>query len=494
MAGIITNELEMNSLSYNFHRKALIWSSRCLEEPELIRDKVIILNFDTPLYIAAFVSIHNPLGVILVKSGKNNHLSIYFNDNLIPNRSVSFGLMEIQNSINFLDQSVEDFKKLKYHWNHESNHSSKNIHTDIGLKYLANIGSIEGAELASRFNANGIGIIRSEFVAVRCLGELLFERYEDGSLVFDIINKSNEITAITKIAKDKNLSKKMSYKLETLLLYCLNKFPEDEVVIRSIDLEETPYDHMGFRGVRRSFQEDWPFFRLMINCIVQIIKSDPEKYNSRLGVLIPLVSSYIQIKKAYSLLMESGLEIKSKDNKGHFNINFGWKVEQPSSVINFNYWIENFKLDFGYLPSIIGIGTNDLTQFTLAVDRNLTDYQEPSEKDGNKQLLYNEWDFSIIRQLFVIAKLCSNYGINPYLHGELASVPQFAPIVKLLGLTPSLSSTKLQLFITNISKANDDWQVNGIEKWLEYYSNEHLRHYHKIIRIKMVEELRKILS
>lgn len=101
-----------------------------------------------------------------------------------------------------------------------------------------------------------------------------------------------------------------------------------------------------------------------------------------------------------------------------------------------------FRAEYGRDPDFIGIGTNDLTQFTIALGRDVA-YQEndPGIRDYLAGL-YDESDFSVIKQIYDVVIQTKGSSTRLFLLGEAASHPVIGRLALALGITPSVAARK----------------------------------------------------
>jgi phosphoenolpyruvate-protein kinase (PTS system EI component) len=196
---------------------------------------------------------------------------------------------------------------------------------------------------------------------------------------------------------------------------------------------------MGNRGIRRCVGSGGDTIRLLCEAIKEVL----EDKGGQIGLILPLVSHYAQIKAAVECLLASGLNLHQAGTHAPNQITFGWEIEQPAASQNNLLWLTAFTTEFGQPPHMIGIGTNDLTQFTIALGRD-ADAEETDPKLGNYlRKLYDEHDFSVIKQILEAAYQCRQWGTRVFLLGQAGADPILAPLLFAYQVTPSVATARV---------------------------------------------------
>ena len=255
----------------------------------------------------------------------------------------------------------------------------------------ANVSMPEAAKRAAATGADGVGLLRTEHLMLTAgihPGKFIADGKEDE--LIDTIAENVMVVA------DEFYPKPVWYR--TL------DAPTDEFITLEGG-ENEPEEHnpmLGWRGIRRELDQPE-----ILKCEFKAIKKLHDKGYTNLGIMIPLSQSPAELKKAKELCAEVGL-IPHKD------IDFGMMVEIPAAALTIEDYIK-VGIDF------VSLGTNDLTQYTLAVDRN----NEFVAKH------YTEEHPAVMKLIERTIKKCVEAGVTCSICGQAGSVPHI--VEKLVG-------------------------------------------------------------
>ncbi|WP_456420051.1 putative PEP-binding protein, partial [Methanocaldococcus infernus] len=161
--------------------------------------------------------------------------------------------------------------------------------------------------------------------------------------------------------------------------------------------ENEPIEHnpmLGWRGIRRGLDEPE-----ILKCELEAIKRLREEGYKNIEVMIPLVTYVDEVRKFKEIAKEVGLEL-GKD------IKFGVMVETPAAALIIEDLIKE-GIDF------VSLGTNDLTQYTLAIDRN----NELVSK------YYKEDHPAVLKLMKHVIETCKKNGVKTSICGQAGSRP-----------------------------------------------------------------------
>ncbi len=172
--------------------------------------------------------------------------------------------------------------------------------------------------------------------------------------------------------------------------------------------EGEPHEHnpmLGWRGIRRDLTET-DHFRLEIRAFKKL----HEMGLSNVGIMLPMVQHVREFQKAKSIMVDEGLDLEK--------IDVGIMVETPGAALTIEDFIED-GIDF------ISFGTNDLTQYTLAVDRN----------NENVAGLYSELHPAVLKLIEYVVERCNVAGVKTSICGQAGSYPEMAKRLVEIGIT-----------------------------------------------------------
>ncbi len=257
-----------------------------------------------------------------------------------------------------------------------------------------NVSMPEAAKKAADTGADGVGLLRTEHMILG-LGvhpKKFIEEDREDELIKALVEN------ILKVA-DAFYPKSVWYR--TL------DAPTDE--FRSLKGgEDEPYEHnpmLGWRGIRRELDE--PEF---LKAEFKAIKKLHDQGYTNIGIMIPLVQHPDELKMAKKIAEEVGLNPQEE-------IEFGIMVETPAAALVIEDFIEE-GIDFA------SFGTNDLTQYTLAIDRN----------NENVADLYTEGHPAVLKLIERVIKKCNKAGVKTSICGQAGSIPYIVERLVELGI------------------------------------------------------------
>ncbi|MBR0600627.1 phosphoenolpyruvate--protein phosphotransferase, partial [Sinanaerobacter chloroacetimidivorans] len=275
------------------------------------------------------------------------------------------------------------------------------------IELVANIGLPIDTEKALEYGAEGVGLFRTEFL------------YMDRNSQPD---EEEQFASYKKVLQD------MSGK--PVIIRTLDVGGDKEIPYFNLPKEENPF--LGYRAIRICL-EDTELFKTQLRAILRA-----SKFGKAL-VMFPMISGVEEVIRAKAILEEAKEELRQRNQEFDDNIKVGIMVEIPSAAIAADLFSE--EIDF------FSIGTNDLTQYTLAVDRGNT----------NVSKIYNGFHPALLRLFKNVIEASEKKGKFTGMCGELAGNP-LATLLLLgmgfheLSMSPS-SILKVKKIVTSVDRS-----------------------------------------
>jgi len=413
-----------------------------------LREKsVVVAREITPSDISQ-LDRENTLGIVSETGGKSSHSAILARTLEIP---AVMGVREIldyvengdliivdgetgQVFINPDDETVARYEDLleKYECFKKSLSEIRGMSTvtldGVEIELAANVASPKDLDDVFKNDGEAIGLYRTEFLYLDSSllppEDLQFEDYKN---VVEAMEGRPVIIRTLDIGGDK--------KLDYLAI------PE----------EENPF--LGYRAIRLCLDRQ-EIFKVQLRAILRA---------SAFGcvrILFPMISSLEELREAKKILEETKEELRTEGIPFDESVQSGIMVEVPSAAILSDYFAK--EVDF------FSIGTNDLIQYTVAVDR------------GNEKLshLYSQYHPAVLRLIKTVIDNGREAGIWVGMCGESAGDPKLIPVLLGMGLKEfSMTASSIlqaRWIIRNLRKSDLE---QAAEKVLSLPTAEDVEHY-----------------
>lgn len=273
------------------------------------------------------------------------------------------------------------------------------------IEVSANIGNIEDLRLAIENGCDGVGLFRTEFLYMESSDfpseEVQFEVYKEAT---QMLGEKPLIIRTLDIGGDKGLD--------------YFKFPE----------EENPF--LGYRAVRLCLDKE-EIFKTQLRALVRASAF------GNLKIMIPFVVNVDELKKSIDLVEEIKKDLDKEGIDYNKDLDVGIMVETSASIIMADKFIK--------YADFFSIGTNDLTQYTLAVDR------------GNENIahMYSNYNPAVLRAIKHVIDVSHQAGKWTGMCGAFAADTEATKLLLGLGLDEfSGSSAKIAEIKDTVLKSN----------------------------------------
>lgn len=374
---------------------------------------IIVVDDLTPSMTTGIVK-ENIAGIITQTGGKTSHSAILARALEIPAVLSAEGVVEkltdgqqviIDGSKGIVidaptEEQLKDYTEKRSKFLKEKEELKKYIGMATAtadgrvVELVGNIGNPDNAKQVVECDGEGVGLFRTEFLFMDSdsmpTEEQQFEAYKKAALVL----------------KDK-----------PLIIRTLDIGGDKEIPYLGLKKEENPF--LGFRAVRFCL-ENTQLYKTQLRALLRASAF------GNIKIMVPLVTCVDEIRAVKALVKEIMADLDSKGIAYNKEIQVGVMMETSASVMVADLLAR--EADF------FSIGTNDLTQYTMCVDR------------GNADVayLYSVYNPAVLRAVKHIIECGSKEGIMVGMCGEAAADPLMIPLLIAFGLSEfSVSATSV---------------------------------------------------
>lgn len=374
---------------------------------------ILVVNDLTPS-MTAVIDKNNVLGILTRTGGKTSHSAILARALEIPAvlsspeavDALSDGDIVIVDGdngdifINPDEETTAQYKKAREEYfkvkKELSKYIGKKTETSDGQNVMlfGNIGNAEEAATVKKFDGEGVGLFRTEFLFMgNTSAPSEEEQFNAYKAAVSALDGGSVIIRTLDVGGDK------------------------EIPYLGLEREENPF--LGYRAVRFCLDRD-DIYDTQLRALLRASAYGDIK------IMVPLVTCVDELLAVKNKINKLKAELDEKEIAYNKNIEVGVMIETPAACISADILAK--EADF------FSIGTNDLTQYTMAVDR------------GNAKVayLYSEYNIAVLRSIKRIIECARKEGIICGMCGEAAADPNLIPLLISFGLQEfSVSATSI---------------------------------------------------
>jgi phosphotransferase system enzyme I (PtsI) len=317
--------------------------------------------------------------------------------------------------------NLKEARKLK-----QLKHSKTETADRVQIELFANIELPEDAVQALKLGAVGVGLFRSEFLFMDRKQALPDEeqQFSEYRRVVDLMHGLPVNIRTIDVGADKALGAGGS------------------------DVSQTGTSPLGLRAIRWSLTEP-EIFLTQLRAILRASAFGQAR------IMIPMLAHAKEIDETFRLIEKAKQQLHQRGQAFNPNIQVGAMIEIPAAALVLPLFINRF--DF------LSIGTNDLIQYTLAIDR----------ADHAVAHLYDPLHPAILHLLANIIEQAKRANISIAVCGEMAGDPSLTRLLLGMGLTDfSMHFSQLLLVKREILKANVGLLKSRVPRVLKAYEHE----------------------
>lgn len=267
----------------------------------------------------------------------------------------------------------------------------------VHIELVANIGKPQDLEKVLQYDGEGVGLFRTEFLFMdRTAMPTEEEQFEAYKAVAEGLKGKPVIIRTLDIGGDK------------------------EIPYMGLTRDENPF--LGYRAIRFCLDRKDDVYRPQLRALLRA-----SAYGN-IKIMVPMVTCIEELREAKALIEEIKKELDEKNIPYKKDIEVGIMVETAAASLMADVFAKE--------AAFFSIGTNDLTQYTMSVDR------------GNDKVsyLYSTFNPAVLRSIKRIITCGREAGIMVGMCGEAASDPLMIPLLLAFGLNEFSMSASAILF------------------------------------------------
>lgn len=386
----------------------------------------ILMAEDLTPSVTAGINPDNVAGIVTELGGRTSHSAILSRALEIPAVVAASGILsEVKDGdelildgesgeifVNPGSDLIAEYEKRRDAYLQEKEELKQYIGTSsttvdgVTVEIAANIGKPEDVDRVLAYDGEGIGLFRTEF--------LFMDRNE-------MPTEDEQFEAYKKVA--------VAMKGKPVIIRTLDIGGDKEIPYMGLKKDENPF--LGYRAIRFCLDRKDDIYRPQLKALLRASAF------GNIKIMVPMVTCIEEYREAKELVADIGKELDEAGIAYNKEIQVGIMVETAAASLMADVFAK--EVDF------FSIGTNDLTQYTMSVDR------------GNDKVsyLYSTFNPAVLRSIRHIIECGRREGIMVGMFGEAASDPLMIPLLLAFGLNEfSMSASailKARKYITGYS-------------------------------------------
>lgn len=259
--------------------------------------------------------------------------------------------------------------------------TTKDGHT---VKIYANVGNVADVAKAKEYQCQGVGLFRTEFLYMEN------DHFPDEEEQYDVYSQACKLLGG-----------------QEMIVRTLDIGGDKTLSYYEFEVEENPF--LGYRAIRMCLDQP----EILLTQFKALLRA---ANHGEIKIMLPMLISLVELQQAKQLLAQARAELEESGIKVPADVKLGMMIETPAAVLQAD--------DFAAEVDFFSIGTNDLTQYVLAVDR------------GNKKInhLYDSFHPAVLRSIQQVIDAGHRHSIEVGMCGEFASNEQAVKLLLGMGL------------------------------------------------------------
>ena len=283
----------------------------------------------------------------------------------------------------------------------------------VHIELVANIGKPEDLEKVLQYDGEGVGLFRTEF--------LFMDRTA-------MPTEDEQFEAYRTVAE--------GLKGKPVIIRTLDIGGDKEIPYMGLTKDENPF--LGYRAIRFCLDRKEDVYKPQLRALLRA-----SAYGN-IKIMVPMVTCIEELREAKALIEEIKKELDEKNIPYKKDIEVGIMVETAAASLMADVFAKE--------AAFFSIGTNDLTQYTMSVDR------------GNDKVsyLYSTFNPAVLRSIKRVITCGREAGIMVGMCGEAASDPLMIPLLLAFGLNEFSMSASAILYSRKLITSYSTMELQAV--------------------------------